>query len=89
MLIPLLLTGLLVVFAGRMQMQGQNNQKTIPAMAQDTGASLHALQQRFVDLRFGMFIHFNIPTFMNQDRPCPVCRSTPRGSGRQISRRRR
>jgi alpha-L-fucosidase len=28
---------------------------------------LPALQQRFVDLRFGMFIHFNIPTFMNQD----------------------
>src|SRR6201991_1759185 len=28
---------------------------------------LHELQQRFVDLRFGMFIHFNIPTFMNQD----------------------
>src|SRR3954452_13816866 len=35
-----------------------------------TGAraqSLHDLQQKFVDLRFGMFIHFNIPTFMNQD----------------------
>jgi alpha-L-fucosidase len=29
--------------------------------------SLHDLQQQFVDLRFGMFIHFNIPTFMNQD----------------------
>src|SRR6186713_1345020 len=28
---------------------------------------LHALQQKFVDLRFGMFIHFNIPTFMDQD----------------------
>jgi alpha-L-fucosidase len=28
---------------------------------------LHQLQQQFVDLRFGMFIHFNIPTFMNQD----------------------
>ncbi|HTG56040.1 MAG TPA: alpha-L-fucosidase [Niabella sp.] len=25
------------------------------------------LQQAFVDLRFGMFIHFNIPTYMNQD----------------------
>src|SRR5690348_5016926 len=32
-----------------------------------TGGDLHTLQQRFVDLRFGMFIHFNIPTFMNQD----------------------
>jgi len=30
-------------------------------------ASLHDLQQKFVDLRFGMFIHFNIPTFMDQD----------------------
>jgi alpha-L-fucosidase len=29
--------------------------------------NLHDLQQQFVDLRFGMFIHFNIPTFMNQD----------------------
>src|ERR1700677_4228276 len=32
-----------------------------------TVESLHALQQQFVDLRFGMFIHFNIPTFMDQD----------------------
>ncbi|MFY0253825.1 alpha-L-fucosidase [Chitinophaga sp. 30R24] len=29
--------------------------------------SLHDLQQQFVDLRFGMFIHFNIPTFMDDD----------------------
>jgi alpha-L-fucosidase len=28
---------------------------------------LAQLQQNFVDLRFGMFIHFNIPTYMNQD----------------------
>ncbi|HWZ13895.1 MAG TPA: alpha-L-fucosidase [Mucilaginibacter sp.] len=28
---------------------------------------LVSLQQQFVDLRFGMFIHFNIPTYMNQD----------------------
>ena len=28
---------------------------------------LHVLQQKFIDLRFGMFIHFNIPTFMDQD----------------------
>jgi len=28
---------------------------------------LHDLQQKFVDLRFGMFIHFNIPTYMDQD----------------------
>lgn len=29
--------------------------------------SLPQLQQEFVDLRFGMFIHFNIPTFMDHD----------------------
>jgi alpha-L-fucosidase len=28
---------------------------------------LAQLQQEFVDLRFGMFIHFNIPTYMDQD----------------------
>jgi len=28
---------------------------------------LNQLQQEFVDLRFGMFIHFNIPTFMDHD----------------------
>jgi alpha-L-fucosidase len=28
---------------------------------------LKTLQQEFIDLRFGMFIHFNIPTFMDQD----------------------
>lgn len=30
-------------------------------------ARLPSLQQSFVDLRFGMFIHFNIPTFMDHD----------------------
>ena len=29
--------------------------------------SLLQLQQEFVNLRFGMFIHFNIPTFMDDD----------------------
>lgn len=29
--------------------------------------SLAQLQQEFVDLRFGMFIHFNIPTFLDHD----------------------
>ena len=33
--------------------------------------SLTQLQQDFVDLRFGMFIHFNIPTYANQDWPDP------------------
>lgn len=32
---------------------------------------LHTLQQQFEDLRFGMFIHFNIPTYANQDWPDP------------------
>jgi len=32
---------------------------------------LHQLQQDFVDLRFGMFIHFNMPTFFNEDWPDP------------------
>jgi alpha-L-fucosidase len=29
--------------------------------------NLHELQQEFVNLRFGMFIHYNIPTYMNED----------------------
>ena len=33
--------------------------------------SMDALQRRFVDLRFGMFIHFNMPTFVNEDWPDP------------------
>ena len=33
--------------------------------------SLHQLQQEFVDLRCGMFIHFNMPTFFNEDWPDP------------------
>jgi alpha-L-fucosidase len=47
----------------------------IPAIAQNTAVKnqlpLSQLQQQFVDLRFGMFIHFNIPTYMNQDWPDP------------------
>lgn len=33
--------------------------------------NLAQLQQEFIDLRFGMFIHFNIPTYVNQDWPDP------------------
>ncbi len=43
---------------------------TSPARAQVTynaPGGLAALQQKFVDLRFGMFIHYNIPTYMDQD----------------------
>ncbi len=32
---------------------------------------LYEWQQDFVNLRFGMFIHFNIPTYMNEDWPDP------------------
>jgi alpha-L-fucosidase len=32
---------------------------------------LKKLQQQFIDLRFGMFIHFNIPTYMDADWPDP------------------
>ena len=37
------------------------------ACAQKPAKPLSQLQQEFVDLRFGMFIHFNIPTFMDDD----------------------
>jgi len=42
---------------------------SVGTKAQSTASRvpLHDLQQQFVDLRFGMFIHFNIPTFMDQD----------------------
>jgi alpha-L-fucosidase len=37
---------------------------------------LQQLQQQFVDMRFGMFIHFNIPTYMNQDWADPDAKPT-------------
>ncbi|UOE50837.1 alpha-L-fucosidase [Mucilaginibacter sp. SMC90] len=44
----------------------------IKAFAQETSKlPLGELQQKFVDLKFGMFIHFNIPTYFNQDWPDP------------------
>jgi alpha-L-fucosidase len=43
----------------------------LKAQVKPTVKSLATLQQEFVDLRFGMFIHFNIPTFANQDWPDP------------------
>jgi alpha-L-fucosidase len=44
----------------------------VPGNCQDKQAvALPKLQQGFVDLKFGMFIHFNIPTFMDQDWPDP------------------
>lgn len=42
------------------------------AQTQDQEAKrLNILQQKFVDLRFGMFIHYNIPTYANADWPDP------------------
>jgi alpha-L-fucosidase len=41
--------------------------RQLKAQAKQNARNLHDLQQEFVDLKFGMFIHFNIPTFMNQD----------------------
>jgi alpha-L-fucosidase len=40
-----------------------------PAMAQQKSANktLPELQQDFVDLGLGMFIHYGMPTFMDQD----------------------
>lgn len=35
-------------------------------------ANLDSLQQAFLDLRFGMFIHFNMPTFSMHDWPDPL-----------------
>jgi alpha-L-fucosidase len=45
----------------------------LKAQAQDpeTARKLHELQQKFVDLRFGMFIHYNIPTYSTADWPDP------------------
>ena len=46
----------------------------IVVSAQQTGTALkhlNQLQQQFVDLRFGMFIHYNIPTYADADWPDP------------------
>lgn len=48
---------------------GTNSQRTEGVDA--SSVSMDALQRRFVDLRFGMFIHFNMPTFVNEDWPDP------------------
>lgn len=43
----------------------------VVSLAKAQTKSLHQLQQEFVDLRFGMFIHFNMPTFKDADWPDP------------------
>ena len=37
-------------------------------LAQD---NLKAMQQKFVNEKFGMFIHFNMPSFVDEDWPAP------------------
>jgi alpha-L-fucosidase len=47
---------------------------TLPVIAQPTAGNqdtYSALQQKFVDLKFGMFIHYGIPTYMDADWPDP------------------
>ncbi|WEK34593.1 MAG: alpha-L-fucosidase [Candidatus Pseudobacter hemicellulosilyticus] len=39
----------------------------LQAQTRATAKPLTQLQQQFVDLRFGMFIHYNIPTYLDQD----------------------
>lgn len=39
----------------------------ITAQSSKSTPDLTTLQQQFIDLKFGMFIHFNIPTFMSDD----------------------
>ncbi len=51
-------TGLLALLAG-MNLFAQNVQ------------DLHQLQQRFVDFKFGMFIHYGMPTYSTEDWPDP------------------
>ena len=41
--------------------------ETVFAQQKSTGGSLVSLQQQFVDLGFGMFIHYNIPTYGPDD----------------------
>jgi len=53
------------------QSAGQARQTEAVQAGIPDGTALHHLQQEFEDLRFGMFIHYNIPTYMNQDWPDP------------------
>ena len=39
----------------------------VPMMMAAQGKSLHQLQQEFVDLRLGMFVHFGLPTYQTAD----------------------
>ena len=39
----------------------------VPMMMAAQEKSLHQLQQEFVDLRLGMFVHFGLPTYQTAD----------------------
>lgn len=43
-------------------------------LAQD---NLKAMQQKFVNEKFGMFIHFNMPSFVDEDWPDPDMPAEP------------
>jgi len=47
-------------------------QKGTERAAQRRGLPLLDLQQRFVDLRFGMFVHFNMATFQDREWDDPT-----------------
>ena len=42
-------------------------QNDVHRVAPRRGRPLLDLQQRFVDLRFGMFVHFNMATFQDRE----------------------
>ena len=71
----ILLISSLIVSVGAIAQTPATAQTTPTAQIAYTSSEalqrLHGLQQQFEDLRFGMFIHFNIPTYVNQDWPDP------------------
>jgi len=71
------LSGLLLIALASAARPSQGVAGSSGSSGEATAArSLHGLQQDFVDLRFGMFIHFNMPTFLDADWPDP---QTPSG----------
>lgn len=52
------------------------NVNIIFGQSRSTARSLTELQQEFVNLRFGMFIHYNIPTYMDEDWADPEASPT-------------
>ena len=61
-----------LVATGMMQSCSQPvEQRPMERIVPPAGKPLTELQQDFLDLRFGMFIHFNIPTFSEMDWPDP------------------